>query len=238
MSNSILDVVNAYVVKAVRVSRARNERFERALARDNDDMPPTVDCNGRLHAPVDGYMYDDVAYRAGEYLHNPYYDSGVFRANRSMPSVRVRGNVSDFEAIRDALKAYAEVSHGTVWGEGDCYFYVKTTRKSLINAIESFSAPKVRKVRDTSEKGVAPVGKAMVQGKIVMYKNVRNAYGITTKCMIVLDNGATVWGTIAKAITDAAIGSMVEFTATFEQARDDATHAFFKRPSKARVIAE
>jgi hypothetical protein len=84
----------------------------------------------------------------------------------------------------------------------------------------------------------APVGRQTVQGRVVKLKSVESQFGVTTK-MIVKANGFMVYGTVPQSLWDVnfGLGDLVEFTATFEQSKDDQTFGFFKRPSKAVVLA-
>lgn len=107
---------------------------------------------------------------------------------------------------------------------------------AMVKAIEAAIVEAKEKVKSERRamKGEAPEGKLSVKGKIVFIKRFVPLsvydYG-SDKMLVELENKSTVFGTLPKCISDAAIGDEVEFSATFEVARDDKTHAFFKRPS-------
>jgi len=88
-------------------------------------------------------------------------------------------------------------------------------------------------------KGEAPSGKVHVVAKILSTKTVRSMYGSQFKMLAELDNGATVWGTFPNKLFDLIEGELkgaaIEFDADFEPVKGDATHAFFKRPTKVKV---
>ncbi len=54
--------------------------------------------------------------------------------------------------------------------------------------------------------------------------------------MVVLENGATVYGSVPASICSVEHGQNVEFSATFEVSNNDKGHAFFKRPTKAKIL--
>ena len=54
--------------------------------------------------------------------------------------------------------------------------------------------------------------------------------------MVVLENGATAYGSVPSSISNIERGQSVEFSATFEVSNNDKGHAFFKRPTKAKIL--
>jgi hypothetical protein len=106
--------------------------------------------------------------------------------------------------------------------------------------------------RDVSEKpietkppkGEAPVGHAVVQGRVLVTKIQESMYGSCLKMLVELENLATAWGSMPSALREAEDkldgrdirGHTVSFEADFDHAKDDFTHSFFKRPKKAVLI--
>jgi len=88
-----------------------------------------------------------------------------------------------------------------------------------------------------AESGPAPTGRVAIEGTVTKLDTRENAYigGIRMVMIVTLDNGARVWGTVPAAIESVEQGARVVFTATFEQAEDDETFAYFKRPTKAAI---
>ena len=109
---------------------------------------------------------------------------------------------------------------------------------------------------------VVPTGKTTVTGAITSAKYVRNHFsysgGDVLKVVVEDQRGFRVFGTCPAAVADAVladfykdrdagldgeevwfrhlIGQQVTFTATLEQAKDDPTFGFFKRPTSAKWL--
>lgn len=97
----------------------------------------------------------------------------------------------------------------------------------------------------------APAGRVEVEGTVVNVKWVESQYGGSLKMLLEADAGYRVWATVPKDLTmilverdngwqeyrEVTVGERVAFTATLEPSADDATFAFAKRPSKARLVA-
>jgi hypothetical protein len=236
-------------------------RIKSRISEENDNKEPTVDKDGRFHAPCDGYTWDDVTYGGGQYLHltneqideinyqremlglNPIGQSG---GSSFVPKRRIQANPQFAEQLKELLGKSAEVTCGKCWNDGaDCYIYIKTSRKAVLDFIGNYSENQERvkaeeKARIAAEqkasKGVAPTGRQTVRARLVKIDLSEGFYGSTWKMFLVTENGSTVWGTCPNNIYSSDIGKTVEFTATFEHAEDDVTHAFFKRPAKATVL--
>jgi hypothetical protein len=88
-----------------------------------------------------------------------------------------------------------------------------------------------------SDAGPAPEGRVVIEGTVTKLDTRDNDFtgGIRMVMTVTLDNGARVWGTVPAAIADVEQGARVAFTATFEQASDDETFAYMKRPAKAVI---
>lgn len=83
-----------------------------------------------------------------------------------------------------------------------------------------------------------PVGKSIITGVILSTKYVESMYGATLKMLVKSPDGFKVWGTVPSSICEQINkGCQIRFSATIEQSRDDASFGFFKRPSKAEVLA-
>lgn len=116
-----------------------------------------------------------------------------------------------------------------------------------------------RKVKDDAEAARkadaedAPQGRVEVEGVIVGLKTYENDFGTTEKMTVLADGGYKVWVSVPKALEaqygnyedhghydlltfGATVGDRVRFTATFEQAKDDSTFAFGKRPASATFV--
>lgn len=81
-----------------------------------------------------------------------------------------------------------------------------------------------------------PTGRVTVQGEIVSTRTDDTRFGTVVKILLQGD-GWRLWGTKPAAISSAARGDIVEFTATISASDDDESFGFFARPTKAHVIA-
>ena len=96
-----------------------NKALEEAALKANNGLAPTMDSLGRLHAPVNGYVWEDDIYQGGEYL---AIEGGKVGMN-SKTRIRVS------ERLSDALKASSfSVKSGSTWvdnktGIAVCYAY-------------------------------------------------------------------------------------------------------------------
>jgi len=93
-----------------------------------------------------------------------------------------------------------------------------------------------------AKKGTAPKGRQTIEGTIVSITMQASEYGRQLKMMVELGNRSTVWGTIPVKIfkdreaANGLAGLKIQFEAEFCPTAEDKTHAFFKRPTKVRVI--
>lgn len=264
----LTQVICNYLTKADANAIAVRERVEKAAATANNGKEPTVDCYGRLHAPCDGYMWEDEVYAGGSYLPFPawyweelFEQTGIARSGGSFnvtSKTRIKLLKSEADDITKLSGAYASFTCGKSWNSKDgevCYMYIETNRKGLLTIIHDFKeqrdkelAEKLAAEKEAAKllKGDAPEGRVVVKGKVLHAKLVeRQSFGYYDngydwKMLVELENKSTVWGTIPSAINygEDTVGREVQFTATFTPAEDDHTHAFFKRPAKAIELNE
>jgi len=101
------------------------------------------------------------------------------------------------------------------------------------------AAAKVKEER--AETGTdAPTGRLTVTGEILKVDEKWNDFGsrMVMTVLVTDDNGTwRAWGSVPKSCGQAERGDKITFTGTFEQSGQDAGFAFFKRPSKAALIA-
>lgn len=251
MTISIRDIIiNAVEEKFYELKEIRQKRFERinkAYKDSNNNIPPNEDINGRLHAPIDGYCDIDGkgVFGKGEFL--PIPDSVFDRlemqgitCDRYKTDWRAKCKIllplSVGEEIKTTLQNdYGiDCSHGATFERNNqvsAYFYMKGN-DALINALntacETITA--IQKEEEKKHKGIAPEGKVIVTGEILVVKVIEDYYGRTLKMLLKLENGATVWGTLPSVLSESERGDIVTISATFTHAPDDNTHAFFKRP--------
>lgn len=205
---------------------------------------PTWGKDDRPHAPFDGYLWENErgeveAYGGGQYL--PYIDEFD-----RMDKCEYTGDHGWWK-LRLTFKMYCELTSlyyieiqapYKLWDlgatkAGMCKVRAHTT---ILKAIQEHSNEVFDNLyaEQNKSKGEAPEGKLRVSGTVVTVKTYEDLYGMVSKMMVRLENGATVYGTLPKGISPEHRG-YIEFSATFARAKDDNTHAFFKRPTKCAV---
>lgn len=260
MQNLIADLKIEIDLAAERYATIQ-ARIKARVSEENDNKEPTVDSDGRFHAPCDGYTWDDRTYGGGQYLHLTMEQIEEINYQREMLGLRPIGQSSGSsfvpqrkiqatpqfaEELKALLGKSADVSCGKTWSDGEtCYVYIKTSRKAVLDFISNYTEAKEKaaaeeKARIAAEqkakKGTAPTGRQTINARLIKLDLIEGFYGSTWKMFMVTENGSTVWGTCPNNIYSNDIGKTIEFTATFEHAEGDSTHAFFKRPTKATVL--
>lgn len=131
-----------------------------------------------------------------------------------------------------ALVKYGNISDKQWAYLSKCLDRVKTAEETLANRAQ------VEAERIANSKP-APLGKVVVQGKIVSQKGYPNAYGgYDNKMLVVHADGWKVWITKPSSLGDVENGTFVEFTATLKASDDDVFFVFGSRPTKASIIEE
>jgi hypothetical protein len=124
-----------------------------AMASANNGKAPTVDNQGRLHAPCNGYEYNGSVYAAGEYMSDEFSKAG------SMVTAKVKITVSLTDGIKSVWSA---VSFGKAWqgqdGVAVCYAYFECLTDSQAATLKSSVAPtnkrKMMTVEDAQAQGL------------------------------------------------------------------------------------
>jgi hypothetical protein len=85
----------------------------------------------------------------------------------------------------------------------------------------------------------APEGKLRVVGTILTIKTVESAYGVTTKCLLLVESPAKfkLWVTLPTSLSGTERGQKVAMNVTVERSKDDSKFAYGSRPTKGEVIA-
>lgn len=237
----------AATIYAEQARERAKARYKKAIAQCISEyhVEPTSGSSGRLHAPCDGYEWDGNQYLAGEFL--PLHSDMIewIELETGRPSTydpdsyarkaRVRMSVEEFEAVKPILKPFTvKFSKGATWSCGNCYVYIESHKKSLLDMIRKFEedSKQLEKLR----KGTAPQGLRIdVEGTVLSIKINRET--MTAKVLVKIKNGATLYGTLPAKLCAAESGDVIAFRASFRHAKDDHTHAFFKRPTRAKFIS-
>lgn len=141
MSTSIIAVLKKYVEAATAARIVRIARIEKAAAEQNNGLAPTIDRDGRAHAPCDGYFFSDGeiegTYGAGEYLPTEHVDddhlfaggNGAARDySKKIPSTRVKANMEVFRQMEILLEDFGKITHGKAWGTDRNVTYTSRVR--------------------------------------------------------------------------------------------------------------
>ena len=246
--SDLLNLIETLAIKSNERFRSIQKRLDDKSATANNEIYPTIDSQGRRHAPCDAYMWDDVMYQGGAYLHTPaevlemLAESGVllgsFNSSQFIKSTKIKADLELFGQVKKLCNTYKidmELKHGAVWNDSECYIYMSSKKSSLIDAIEVF-AKETREAHFASlrlSKGVAPLGKASVEGVVLSIKESWFRDNLSHKCLVELQNKSTIYGSLpSKFDPENIVGKTVCFTANFESASNDETHSYYKRPSK------
>ncbi|HAZ7884345.1 hypothetical protein [Citrobacter freundii] len=247
MISRLTDALNTKITELNELRQKQQARILKAFSDSNNGMEPNEDRNGRLHAPCDGYEHFETGelYGKGQFIVMPEYDDwyspASYPGKSYDPNTRFKGLTADYQETVKLMESFGlRVKTGRRWHESAqeyCYFTV-TGHKPLIGAIaktvEAIQAE--QREHERQFKGVAPTGKATVKAMLKGVKMVESGFGrsirLVPKMIITLDNGATAYGTMPKVLADqdAKAGHTFTLKATFEQDKNDKTHAYFTRP--------
>ncbi|EAM2233740.1 hypothetical protein EXO24_26385, partial [Salmonella enterica] len=174
--------------------------------------------------------------------YDDWYSPASYPARAYDPNTRFKGLTADYQETVKLMESFGlRVKTGRRWhesGQEYCYFTV-TGHKPLIGAIAKTVEAIQAEQRENEKqfKGVAPTGKTTVKATIKGVKMVESGFGhsirLVPKMIVTLENGATAYGTMPKALADqdAKAGHAFMLKATFEQDKNDSTHAYFTRPA-------
>jgi hypothetical protein len=98
-------------------------------------------------------------------------------------------------------------------------------------------AEATKELKAKVEKTPAPLGKVTIEGTVTSAYIKDTDYGSRFVFTVLDDKGFTVWGSVPKGLFPTA-GDKVRFTAEITAvSNEDPTFGFFKRPSKAEILA-
>ena len=251
---AVIDAVKAEYERAEQAHQDRLARIMAAAALRNDDVEPTLGRGGRLHAPHDGYEWEDDTYGAGEFLRIPelsqddcdYYDilyvpkSTEERYGYKAKIKTTVDTVAQIKAAISTLPLAINVSAGSSWGEGVCYMYVEAKSKQLVKAIESAAAA----IAPTEVKSNAVVS-AGRQQVVATFKSTfmkEDRYQPQLSQLVAVlerDDGATLFCNVGEGflkLTEKSIddlkGKKLSFSAELIVNAKDPSKASCKRPTK------
>lgn len=256
--SQVIAIIQEAFEKARAETAARRARIEAAWKVENDDLAPTIDRNGRMHAPCDGYCipvdadyrgdYDGHVFGAGEYLPVPLTDEDDYFVGYNLNLSRfdyrkkVRATLADIESVMLIAKDYGiEVKHGKSWSDKGtmmAYAYVTGIRKMVDVTVAALE--KVKPAPIPEPEVYIGEGRMTVRGTVVHTKAedkmayyAYNRPAITFKMLVKTTEGAKLWGTLPSAV-DPEYRGEIEFTATFTKGDNGMT--WFKRPAKVKTF--
>lgn len=207
--------------------------------------------------------YDEKLFSKGEYLPNPldmdefnFFSNSNYKNFLFKTRFLAKGEIlSIFEELtqqQDGMPFH--ISFGKSWlyeNEKQCYVYIVATWKSIISLFNKTITDRQKEIKrseladieakrilEKSLKGDFQEGKQTVKAIVKSIKSTIGYTGNTEyKMLVSLENGATSYGSIPKSIFDEIEnGDSITFTATFECSKNDSTHGYHKRPSKAKIL--
>ncbi len=258
---AIIDAIKAEEAAIKAEAEKRWHRIMEASKTANNGLAPTVDCNGRWHAPCDGYEFEDDIYGAGEFLKMPEKDldylcyimgfdsygsassSGYKEREFTVRVKTTKAAAEAFEAAVPKLMFVKSVKTGAAWGDGQCYAYIKCSRLSTVKVIEE--AAKASAVPAVKSSVVLVDGRQELTGVILNVLDPKpdaytsHANPAPPRLVIELLGGGTLFGNLTSGFEALAtgpirtlMGKQVKFTAELVVNKKDASKASYKRPTK------
>jgi len=258
-------VMNAFatVVEELKERQSANiKRLENAWSEANSNIPPTMDRQGRLHAPCDGYQlpvnyavdyignYDEAIFAKGQYLPIPltgddYLDYSRFVSHaRNVERYRPRGKLKVNEELADQIIAelkdnfYIYFAKGKAWSVNDvsvCYLYMEACNQSMLDRFIAAIRDAVENTERQLYTGQAIVGRERVKGKVIK-TTVDEFYtsgGVGfVRKLLIHLDNDSTCYGTEPSSVSIDAGDEVEFTASFEKSSKSETHSFYKRPHK------
>ena len=233
MSNLSIATIAAAISESFSAQTAANDalfaRFKAELQELNDGLAPTVDCNGRLHAPINGYTcIEGHVFTKGQFI--PTDDKGY--DDIANLKLRVKGQqfINDLKST-DCKSVSGCTGSSWVGVDGvECanlYLEVARGNEGIVEAAvklvqDSYGIEVIEHVQD---------GKVAVTGSIVGFWSKESEYGVQQGFTVRLTDGSVYKGTLPKSLYNAVEGDCITFTGNFV-----AGSPYFKRPSKASVV--
>lgn len=205
MLNLVLNAFEEVVAVVTKRDADRIERLNNAWSEANSNMPPILDCKGRLHAPCDGYMlpftcedyagrnYDDVVFAKGQYLPVPLSrdediaylherkSAAMAEKYQAREKIKVDAELADSIIKELGDNMFIGLGKGKSWevnGTQVCYMYLSGNKSFLT---QFFNA--IKGVIENNDKqvytGEGVEGRVRVKGKVINIKteHERRGYG-------------------------------------------------------------
>ena len=106
----------------------------------------------------------------------------------------------------------------------------------LLTGITNRAALQAARAAAQEAAAPCPSGKVTIEGTILSLRTQDGPYGSVLKMLVQHDTGFKIWSTVPAAISDAAKGSRIRFTATVTPSQDDQKFGFASRPAQASIL--
>lgn len=156
-----------------------------------------------------------------------------------------RGQAHD-EFLRDCLHSYVESDAADTFATKMLHAYVRygkwsdRQRAAIDKMIADHHERAERRAAERANAADAPEGKIEVEVVILKCEyraSEYSRYGGKIVITVKHETGWMAWGTLPRSINDADVGDTIAFSATFNPSDRDPQFAFFKRPTKARIVS-
>ena len=205
----------------------------------NNDTPPTVDSDGRLHAPFTGYVWGEDVYHGGSYL-SEEYDCKQAQDNKT----RFKATLETAKELKLALSKVLSVSFGNSWldsGISVCYCYITGLTLTQVKEVNSLIVVLQKELLDATlaARGDIEEGKQALQLKVTSSFSVLNNYTGSHDIKLNLTNDDNIsvivnvtskmWDLVDKSI-DELVGKSISLTGGIKDLGDKRYQLL--RPSK------
>lgn len=222
----LIETINKGMKKYEERIEQYRERLLNAYAENNQMESPNVDKYGRLHAPSDGYSYDENIYAKGEYLPEiDVDDENLFsnvQRNKNLKASRIKILKEQKELFNDFQmksmdKVFVSFSENS-WFDSNLneevtYVYLKGPLSGEISLeIEKLQNEYLNDIKEDHRKTLNSVLKedgCEVSGVIVSAQTVEDEYNSTyykiafkNICSIKTEKGNILTGTLSKKLID------------------------------------
>lgn len=253
-AQKMIAAIEQAIIEMDAARKARLQRIHDAAVTANQGLAPTYDCNGRPHAPCDGYEWEDETYGAGEFLVMPELSLDdceamdiLFmpkeRPNKFQYTAKVKTDADTVAALKAhfADDARFEFKTGITFCGNHCNMYVGTNSKKMKFAIEA-AGPAIAPAPVTLPTLIG--GRQEIEATVKMVKVTEGCYP-TPYMVLETDTFNTLYCNVTGGFfdlvsrtADELVGKRVKFTATLEVSEKNNTKGSCKRPVKISLVQQ
>lgn len=186
--------------------------------------------SGKVRDKVIGYTAEQIAKKEAKAAAKRERDHAAFVAKTEAQKAKNVAAFPELQAVIDSLPSANNIVND-IMSKIEHY----DLSQKQVDLVMKIHNEEMARREEKANAGDAPFGKQTVEGEVVFTKWMDNDFGGALKCMVKLDNGAKVYGTVPSR-SDWQKGDRVKFSATFEVSRDDVSFGYYKRPTKPEII--